>query len=57
MRGTGKKGYNIKRRIENMKERYENFDGIRTFAALGILCMHVLILGQFPKNTAGGDSI
>ena len=37
-----------------MKERYENFDGIRTFAALGILCMHVLILGQFPENIAGG---
>ena len=37
-----------------MKERYENFDGIRTFAALGILCMHVLILGQFPENMGGG---
>ena len=37
-----------------MKERYENLDGIRTFAALGILCMHVLILGQFPENTGGG---
>lgn len=36
-----------------MKERYENLDGIRTFAALGILCMHVLILGQFPNNTGG----
>lgn len=37
-----------------MKERYENFDAIRTFAALGILCMHVLILGQFPENVGGG---
>ena len=36
-----------------MKEKYENLDGIRTFAALGILCMHVLILGQFPENTGG----
>ena len=37
-----------------MKEKYENLDGIRTFSAIGILCMHVLILGQFPEKTAGG---
>lgn len=36
-----------------MKERCENLDGIRTFAALGIICMHVLILGQFPSDTLG----
>lgn len=37
-----------------MKERYKNLDGIRAFSALGILCMHVLILGQFPENTVWG---
>lgn len=40
-----------------MKEKYENLDGIRTFSAIGILCMHVLILGQFPENTAGGGGV
>ena len=40
-----------------MKERYENFDGIRTFAAIGILCMHVLVLGEFSNNIAGGETI
>ena len=39
-----------------MKERYENFDGIRTFSAIGILCMHVLILGQFPENAVWGGA-
>lgn len=43
-----------KQRVKKMKEKYENLDGIRTFSAIGILCMHVLILGQFPENTAGG---
>lgn len=39
-----------------MKEKYENFDGIRTFSAIGILCMHVLILGQFPENAVGDSA-
>ena len=39
-----------------MNGRYENFDGIRTLSAIGILCMHVLILGQFPENTVGGTA-
>lgn len=39
-----------------MKEKYENLDGLRTFSAIGILCMHVLILGQFPKNVIGAET-
>lgn len=36
-----------------MKERFENFNGIRIFSAIGILCMHVLIMGAYPKAAAG----
>lgn len=32
---------------KKMKERYENLDGIRAFAAIGIILMHVLANGGF----------
>ena len=40
-----------------MKERYENLDGIRAFAAIGIILMHVKANGRFPISGFMYDSV